>query len=93
MKNMELKYPGGYRIIGHVNGGCGAFLLNKQFKLIKEYPGSPPTGSIVTLMGNSLKFKPRHYFFEENEKLGSFFPIIHVENYPEYWEEIESPTL
>lgn len=56
----------------------------KQFKLIKEYPGSLKLGSIV--IENKSNFK---YYFKENEKIGHCFSESYIEDNPEYWEEIE----
>jgi len=51
----------------------------KKYKLIKAYPGSDPVGTIIT--GN----KETMY----SKGLGSRnYDWAHVENYPEYWEEV-----
>jgi|GEM_PF-2238156 len=51
----------------------------KKYKLIKEYPGSPKLGHIVTWNGN-------FYDGFENNSLSS----NQVENSPEYWEKLKN---
>lgn len=52
----------------------------KQYKLIKEYPGSPPKGTVVT---------PKKYrYYDTSNKMG--VPKGFVENYPEFWQKIQN---
>lgn len=55
----------------------------KKYKLIKEYPGSPAVGTLVEKEPSS-----KSYFFKSGNKN---LCVInnHVENNPEYWEEID----
>lgn len=58
----------------------------KQFKLIKEYPGSPNVGEIATYredIGDYVINNPYH----------QPLPKRSVENYPEFWKEITEPPL
>ena len=55
----------------------------KKYKLVKTYPGSPEWGTVVEEKCKTSNF----YMFDSNAVLRS-----HVENNPEYWEEVyESP--
>ena len=55
----------------------------KKFKLIKEYPGSPAVGTLVEKEPSS-----KSYFFKSGNK-NLCVLNNHVENNPEYWEEID----
>jgi hypothetical protein len=55
-----------------------------KYKLIKEYPGSPPLETIVEEKSKSSSF----YHFFGNAVLRN-----HVENNPDYWQRIEFPKL
>jgi len=51
----------------------------KKYKLIKQYPGSDPVGTIITGNKETMYSKGlgyRHYDW------------AHVETHPEYWEEV-----
>jgi hypothetical protein len=55
----------------------------KKYKLIKEYPGSPELGTVCEEREERSSFC---YFYKEEQYLGIL--KYHVENQPEYWEEI-----
>jgi hypothetical protein len=64
--------------------------MEKQFKLIKTYPGSPPIGTIA------LNIRIRYNFL----KNGSCFAYTEtekeaqdIENSPEFWEQIKEDTI
>lgn len=57
-----------------------------KYKLIKEYPGSPPLGSIV-----ESKCTSSSLFYLINDKI--VIPKEHVENNPEYWEKFSGNPL
>ena len=52
-----------------------------KYKLIKEYPGSPPLGTVV-----DKEQRSKSYFFRSGDK-NICVLNNHVENNPEYWEE------
>ncbi len=56
----------------------------KTYKLIKEYPGSPKLGASVSISTNS-----KSYFFR-NENKSIYVLIEHVENHPNFWEEVKN---
>jgi hypothetical protein len=60
----------------------------KKFKLIKEYPGSPKFG---TEIGKTLKSYKNYSYSEEGWQFGVLKE--HVEDNPEYWEEIKDIVL
>jgi hypothetical protein len=53
-----------------------------KYKLIKEYPGSPPLGTIVEQESSS-----KSYFFT-SQKRNLCVLKNHVEDNPEYWEKV-----
>jgi len=55
----------------------------KKYKLIKEYPGSPELGTVCEEREERSSFC---YFHKEEQYLGIL--KYHVENQPEYWEEV-----
>jgi hypothetical protein len=55
----------------------------KKYKLIKEYPGSPELGTVCEERAERSSFC---YFHKEEQYLGIL--KYHVENQPEYWEEV-----
>lgn len=55
----------------------------KKYKLIKEYPGSPDLGAEVEFI-NGHSSNP--YYLLEDKRY--FVLRSHVENQPEYWEEV-----
>ena len=54
----------------------------KKFKLIKEYPGSPELGTEVEKQAKSQTY----YHIYNDRKFGVL--TEHIENQPEYWEEV-----
>ena len=62
----------------------------KEYKLIKEYPGSPEVGSIVSKYVSSTTpsyckiYDNGDSWFTEKEK---------VENYPEFWERVKEKPV
>jgi hypothetical protein len=60
----------------------------RKFKLIKEYPGSPELGTIVEKELRSSS----SYFYRSGDRRICVFND-HVENNPEYWEEIKDIVL
>jgi hypothetical protein len=60
----------------------------KKFKLIKEYPGSPELGTEVEKELRSSC----SYFYRSGDKRISVLNE-HVEDNPEYWEEIKDIVL
>jgi hypothetical protein len=54
----------------------------KQYRLIKEYPGSPGLNTIVEKIKNSGSS------FYKIENANTAVPDYHVENNPEFWEEV-----
>lgn len=61
-----------------------------KYKLIKEYPGSPKIGTVVE---KESKIKSNtSYYYREGEKRWCIFDN-HVENNPEYWEEVNEAYL
>jgi hypothetical protein len=54
----------------------------KRYKLIKEYPGSPVLNTIVE------KFKESSSSFYQIENSSTVVINNHVEDNPEYWEEV-----
>jgi hypothetical protein len=64
----------------------------KKFKLIKEYPGSPKLGQIALPYTDS-KNQIVHYIVERNQKNDCDYVAIpkkHVEDNPDYWQEVKS---
>lgn len=57
-----------------------------SYKLIKEYPGSPEVGTIVSTIND----KWTHYFDAISAK--DYKKDI-VENYPEFWKKLENPLF
>lgn len=57
----------------------------RKFRLIREYPGSPKLGTIV-----KKEFSTEFIYIVDGSKFGSRYGVMkyHVENNPEYWEEI-----
>jgi hypothetical protein len=55
----------------------------KEYKLIKEYPGSPELGIICEERNNKSSFC---YYYEGEKNVGIL--KNEVENQPEYWEEV-----
>lgn len=60
---------------------------SKKYRLIREYPGSPELGSIVTLDVQRGDFG----YCEENFNFSIF--KAQLENYPEYWQELKEPIF
>lgn len=60
-----------------------------KYKLIKEYPDSPKLGTIALPYRNS-KDAIHHYVVEHTKKNCDYLAISKrsVEQYPEYWEEV-----
>ena len=58
----------------------------KQYKLIKEYPGSPKLGTIV----NHVKGWGSYESYFDGDLVYSTYAI---ENYPEFWQEIKEPLF
>ena len=56
----------------------------KQYKLIKEYPGSPKLNSIVK---QELSFNIQHGYRTEDLKI--YYSNDYIEKSPDYWEEIK----
>src|SRR5690554_864894 len=54
----------------------------KKYRLIKEYPGSPELGSILTYG------RIRGDYAYNNDNLNVFRHKNEIENHPEFWEEI-----
>ena len=57
----------------------------RKFKLIKEYPGSPDLGTEVEKESNSKSSSS--YFYRSGDRRICVFNH-HVEDNPEYWEEV-----
>jgi hypothetical protein len=57
----------------------------RKFKLIKEYPGSPDLGTEVEKESNSKSSSS--YFYRSGDRRICVFNH-HVEESPEYWEEV-----
>lgn len=62
----------------------------KKFRLIHEYPGSPNLGTIVEKESNSKS--SYSYFYRSGDRRICVFND-HVEDNPEYWEEIKDIVL
>lgn len=58
----------------------------RQFKLIKEYPGSPTLDSIAIFNEKELKYSVR-----DGNNSFTFYQsgFSMIENYPQFWEEIK----
>lgn len=61
-----------------------------KYKLIKEYPGSPELGSIALPYG-SFNTDAAHYIVPHPKCENADLAISkdHIENNPEYWENVE----
>lgn len=57
-------------------------MKNKQYKLIKEYPGSPKLGTIVERKGDG-------YYYPTNSPGGWFNENIHIIPFSEFWKEVD----
>lgn len=57
----------------------------KKYILIKEYPGSPSLGSVYESRNNESRFCYHH-----KGETNTVVLKDHVENQPEYWEDISS---
>lgn len=55
-----------------------------QYKLIKEYPGSPKLG---TLANKEFSFSSDSYML--SDKFHQPLPLGRVENHPEFWQKVE----
>ena len=64
--------------------------MEKQFKLIKTYPGSPPIGTIALNIGIRYNFLKNGRCFGYTETVEEYKD---VENSPEFWEQIKEDTL
>ena len=53
----------------------------KQFKLIKEYPGSPELGDIATFRKDFNDYTINNEWFQP-------LPEEHIENHSEFWEKV-----
>lgn len=53
----------------------------KKYKLIKEYPGSPELGTVA-------EYKEEFLFYALNNSPTNRMLVEHIENSPEFWEEI-----
>lgn len=61
-----------------------------KYKLIKSYPNSRETGTIVSSVPQpDTASKTNRYI----DSLGRYYGWHEVEDYPEYWEEIKEPTF
>jgi len=58
----------------------------KQYKLIKEYPGSPKLGTIVN---HAKGWGSYESYFDGNLVYSTYA----IENYPEFWQEIKEPLF
>jgi hypothetical protein len=57
----------------------------RQFKIIKEYPGSPRFGTIVTGQQTSIYFR---YRITDDPVSKPGYSRDDIENNPEFWEEV-----
>lgn len=77
------------QVTGGIPYGKGLYTLNKQYKVIKSYPGSEPEGTVLTAVGVDLDFEFTHYRANGKwPKSGSYYLKEMVENNPEYFQEI-----
>jgi hypothetical protein len=78
-----------YKITGHVSIGEGLALLNKQYRVVKEFPGGR-MGDVLTLVSADLHFEPIHYRCDtDTVGFGTYYPKEIVESMPEYFHEID----
>lgn len=56
----------------------------KKYKLIKEYPGSPKLGTIISQLGTSQFYEDKH----NSAIMKKCFDYKIFSKYPEFWEEI-----
>jgi hypothetical protein len=59
--------------------------MEKQYALIKEYPGSPKLGTVATHRENEC-----YEDYVINDPYTQTFCLQTIENYPEFWEEVKS---
>lgn len=64
--------------------------MQKQFILVKTYPGSPPMGTIATNIGIRYNFIKNGFCFDYTKTIKEYKDI---ENNPEFWKQIKEDTL
>lgn len=64
--------------------------MQKQFKLIKTYPGSPSLGTIALNIGFRYNFLKNDVCFDYTATKKE---AQDIENSPEFWEQIKEETL
>lgn len=66
--------------------------MSKQYKLVKEYPGSPELGTIVTFTEEDTGIWAKRQFYTYTNSRGVIIEcgIITVEKFPEFWKKINN---